>query len=185
MKIPSTCTTSIYKCLIGSSSIIIREDKGTQEKKMATTGKIAREVEFKADVNLVYDIYKNKPNNSAIIAPDKVQGCDLVAGQWGASGSIILWHFIHDGKVETAKEIIEEVDDVAHKIVFKVIEGDVLEVYNPFIITVKTEDMGDKKLVIWTLDYEKVNESIPDPTPYLDLLCSVVGDLDAYFLKQP
>ncbi|KAL7607731.1 hypothetical protein Lser_V15G11087 [Lactuca serriola] len=89
------------------------------------------------------------------------------------------------GKVESAKEIVEEVDDELHKIVFKVIEGGVLEVYNPLIITINVEDMGHKKLVIWTMEFEKVNANIPDPTPYLDLLCAVVGDMDAYFLKRP
>ncbi|CAH1414576.1 unnamed protein product [Lactuca virosa] len=62
-----------------------------------------------------------------------------------------------NGKVETAKEIVEEVDDELHKIVFKVIEGGVLEVYNPLILTVNIEDMGHNKLVIWTMDFEKVN----------------------------
>ncbi|XP_023765980.1 kirola [Lactuca sativa] len=152
---------------------------------MAKIGKLVREVEIKSDINLVYEIYKHKPNNSAVIAPDKVQGCDLVSGQWGAPGSVILWRFIHDGKVESAKEIVEEVDDELHKIVFKVIEGGVLEVYNPLIITINVEDMGHKKLVIWTMEFEKVNANIPDPTPYLDLLCAVVGDMDAYFLKRP
>ncbi|CAH1414568.1 unnamed protein product [Lactuca virosa] len=53
-----------------------------------------------------------------------------------------------DGKVESAKEMVEEVDDELHKIVFKVIEGGVLEVYNPIILTVNIEDMGHKKLAL-------------------------------------
>ncbi|CAI9275473.1 unnamed protein product [Lactuca saligna] len=129
---------------------------------MATIGKLVCEVEIKSDINLVYEIYKHKQNNCPVISPDK--------------------HFIH---VETTKNMVEEVVDELHKIVFKVIEGGVLEVYNPLILTVNIEDMGHNKLVIWTMELKKVNVNILDPTPYLDLLCVVVGDMDAYFLKWP
>ena len=53
--------------------------------------------------------------------------------------------------------MVEEVDDELQKTVFKVIEGGVLEVYNPLILTINMEDMGHKKLVIWTIDFKKVN----------------------------
>nr|KAJ0219130.1 hypothetical protein LSAT_V11C300116970 [Lactuca sativa] len=56
---------------------------------MGTIGKLVREVEIKSGINLVYDIYKHKPNNSGVISPDKVQGCDFVSGQWGDPGSFI------------------------------------------------------------------------------------------------
>ncbi|KAL7609050.1 hypothetical protein Lser_V15G11079 [Lactuca serriola] len=151
---------------------------------MVTTGKITREVEIKCDCHLIYELYKHTPHESAVVDPEKVEACHLVSGQRGSPGSVIQWHYYHDGKLETAKEIIEEVDDELHKIVFRVIEGNILEVYNPFIITLKTEDVGDKKFVIWTLEFEKVNASIPDPTQYLDLLCGIAGNMDAHFLKQ-
>lgn len=65
--------------------------------------------------------------------------------------------FSKAGKVEIVKEMVGEVADELHKIVFKVIEGGVLEVYNPLILTINMEDMGHKKLVIWTIDFKKVN----------------------------
>ncbi|KAL7609051.1 hypothetical protein Lser_V15G11078 [Lactuca serriola] len=150
---------------------------------MATTGKIVREVEVKSHRHQVHGIYKNNHSDLAAIAPDKVEACHLVSGQWDAPGSVIQWNFYHDGKVETAKVIIVEVDDESHKIVYKVIEGPVLEFYNPVILTFSTEDKGDKKLVIWTMEFEKVNASLPDPTHYLDLLCAVVEDVDGHLFK--
>ncbi|CAI9275467.1 unnamed protein product [Lactuca saligna] len=149
---------------------------------MAKIGKLVREVEIKSDINLVYEIYKHKPNNSTVIGP--IQGCDLVSAQWGGSGFVILWRFIHSGKVESAKEMVEEVDDELHKIVFQGDWRSVGEMYSLLILTINIEDMGHKKLVIWTMEFEKVNAHIPDPTPYLDLLCVVVGDMAANFLKR-
>lgn len=93
--------------------------------------------------------------------------------------------FSVDGKLETAKEIIEEVDDELHKIVFKVIEGDILEVYNSLSFILTTKEVGDKKFVILSIEFEKANASIPDPTSYLDLVCGLVANVGAHFLKYP
>ncbi|GKA56672.1 Bet v I domain-containing protein [Tanacetum coccineum] len=151
---------------------------------MALTERLVKKTSITCRGNLLHDIYKHKPYNVAAIAPDKVQGCDLISGEWGAPGSVISWRFFHDGKVHTAKEIIEEVDDENHKIVFKVIEGEILQAYKTFIITFHIEEMGDKQLIIWTIDFEKVNEGIPDPTIYLDLLGACIEDMDAHMLTQ-
>ncbi|KAI3728678.1 hypothetical protein L6452_17319 [Arctium lappa] len=90
---------------------------------MAITGKVVREMDIKCDVNFLHQFFNHKPHEMVVITPDIVRRCDLVSGQWGTSGSVISWHFIHDGKMTSAKEMIEVDDD---KIVFKVIEGDVL-----------------------------------------------------------
>ncbi|KAI3728679.1 hypothetical protein L6452_17320 [Arctium lappa] len=148
---------------------------------MAISGKLVREVDVKGGGKFIHQIFEHKPNEIAIMSPDKIQRCDLVSGQWGASGSIISLHFIHDGKVNTAKEMMEADDE---KIVFKVIEGDVLQVYNALTLTIHFEEMGDKRLGVWSMDFQKVNASIPDPTTYLDLLCAITKDMDAYILKQ-
>lgn len=89
-----------------------------------------------------------------------------------------------DGKIQTAKEIIEEVDDETHKIVFKVIESELLQVYNALTIAVHIEDRDNKQVVVWSINFEKVNANIPDPTIYLDMLCACTKDMDAYILKQ-
>ncbi|CAH1414569.1 unnamed protein product [Lactuca virosa] len=107
----------------------------------------------------------------------------MVSGEWSVPGAVIQWHYYHDGKKETAKEIIEEIDDELHKIVFKMIEGDILEVYNSISFTFMTKDVGDKKFVIWTIEFEKANASILDPTSYLDVVCGIVGNMDSHFLR--
>ncbi|CAH1414571.1 unnamed protein product [Lactuca virosa] len=154
-----------------------------RKKKMPIIGKISREVEIKCHRHLVFELYKHRPHDSSLVHPEKVEACHLISGQWGVPGAVIQWHYYHDGKKETAKEIIEEVDDELHKIVFKVIEGDILEVYNSFNFILTTKDVGDKKFVIWTIEFEKANASIPDPTSYLDLVCGIAGKMDSHFLK--
>ncbi|MGV7428891.1 hypothetical protein PJI19_29515 [Mycobacterium kansasii] len=36
----------------------------------------------------------------------------------------------------------------------------------------------------WTFDYEKVNESVKDPTSYLDLVLSITRDIEAHHLQS-
>ena len=55
------------------------------------------------------------------------------------------------------KEIIEEVDDENHKIVFKVIEADLLEHYKAFTVTFHIEEIGEKQFIVWTIDFAKVD----------------------------
>nr|XP_043625237.1 kirola-like [Erigeron canadensis] len=150
---------------------------------MTIAGTLVQEVDIKCHGNLLHDTFKHKLHECVIMSPDKVKHCDLVTGQWGAPGSVISSDYMYDGKVITAKEVIEAVDDENHKIVFKVIEGEVLKDYNAFTSTHHVEDRGGKRLVTWTVDFEKLNPSVPDPSPYMEWLSSFTKDMDAYILK--
>ncbi|KAL7607732.1 MLP-like protein 31 [Lactuca sativa] len=152
---------------------------------MAITGTITREVEIKCHRHQVFELFKHRPHDTSVIDPETIEACHLISGQWGVPGAVVLWHYYHVGKKETAKEIIEEVDDELHKIVFKVIEGDILEVYNSLSFILTTKEVGDKKFVILSIEFEKANASIPDPTSYLDLVCGLVANVGAHFLKYP
>lgn len=52
-------------------------------------------VEIKSSGDVLYDIVRYRPNDLATILPDKVQGCYMLDGQWGAVGSIICWNFTY------------------------------------------------------------------------------------------
>ncbi|XP_024994436.1 kirola-like [Cynara cardunculus var. scolymus] len=148
---------------------------------MVITGKVVREVDINCGGNFLHQFFSHKPHEMAIIAPDTVHRVDLVSGRWGAPGSVISCHFIHDEKINSVKDFIK-VDD--EKIVFKVIEGDVLQVYNALSFSIHMEEAEDKQSGVWSVNFEKANASIPDPTPYLDLLCGFTKDMNAYILKQ-
>ncbi|KAJ9549252.1 hypothetical protein OSB04_021795 [Centaurea solstitialis] len=176
---PKAPSVQVYPCIKGKNLLGLI----SQIEEMAITGKLVREFDIKGGGNFLHHIFKQKANEIATISPNKVQSCDLVSGQWGAPGSVISWRYIHDGKVNTAKEIIEAADDETQTIVYKVIEGDVMQVYDALTLTVHFEETGNKHLGVWSVDFQKANASIPDPTPYLDLLCDLTKDMDAYNLK--
>nr|GEX85237.1 MLP-like protein 43 [Tanacetum cinerariifolium] len=146
---------------------------------MALTGKLVGHVEINSHADVLHDLLRHKPNDIASIS-EPVHGCDLVSGQQGAVGSVICWDYTHEGKKQSGKEIIEEIDETNHKIVFKYIEGHLLEMYKTLTVTFHVEPKDDKQLATWTLDYEKLDASIPDPTSVMDLLCGIIKDMYAH-----
>ena len=92
-------------------------------------------------------------------------------------------HVFSDGQKKVAKEIIESIDKEKKSVTFKVIEGDLLKLYKSFIITVQVENHGQNNLVIWTLQYEKLNHSVPDPTTIADLATKLTKDIETHHLK--
>nr|XP_043620691.1 kirola-like [Erigeron canadensis] len=149
---------------------------------MAVTGKLVGHVEISAGPDVLHNLLRYKPHDISSIS-DCVHGCDLVSGQQGVVGSIICWNYTHDGKKQFGKEIIEEIDETNHKIVFKLIEGNVLEIYKAFKITFHVEPKDGKQLATWTFEFEKPHPSVPDPTSVMDLLCGIVKDMDVHACK--
>ncbi|KAI3696272.1 hypothetical protein L1987_79284 [Smallanthus sonchifolius] len=152
---------------------------------MALTGKLIGSVEIRSGAKVLHDILRYAPNDISFIAPDKqVHTCNLLSGNTGVVGSTIVWHFTHDGKKQTATEIIEEVDERNHKIVFKVIEGELVEeVYKAFKITFHCEQKDGKQWGVWTMEFEKPNSSVPDPTLLVDYFCDILKDMDNHASK--
>ena len=72
-----------------------------------------------------------------------------------------------------AKQIIQDINEEKKSIVFKMIEGDLMELYKTFTIIYHVDVLGDKEsLITWTLDYEKLKEDTPHPGTLLRPLCS-------------
>nr|XP_043627108.1 MLP-like protein 43 [Erigeron canadensis] len=151
---------------------------------MAVSGKMMMYVNIKSRGDELHEIIRFRPNDLALMLPDKVHSCVLLDGEWGAVGSIISWNFTYDEKVEVFKQQIEEVDEANHKIVFKILEARLLEkIYKSFKITFHVEEQAegrDRKLGAVTFEFEKENSKFPYPTAFMDFLCDVFSLLDDY-----
>ncbi|KAJ9563789.1 hypothetical protein OSB04_008949 [Centaurea solstitialis] len=134
--------------------------------------------------DVFYDILTNKPEEIAFVSPDKVQGCDI-EGQRGVVGSMLCWNYTLDGKRQTTKEIIEELDEKNHKIVKKVIEGDLLgDLYKSFKRIFHVQPKGDAHLAVLTVEFEKLNASVPYPTTFMDFWLNVTKEMDVHKTSQ-
>ncbi|PON94454.1 Major latex protein domain containing protein [Trema orientale] len=148
-------------------------------------GKLETDVEIKASANKFHDIFKHRPHHISNVSTDKIQGCDIHEGEWGTVGSVIYWNYFHDGKPRVAKEIVEAIDDEKNLITFRVIEGDLMEHFKTFKLTIqanpKTE--GEGCVVHWTLEFEKHHGEIIDPHTLLQFVADVSKDLESHLAE--
>ncbi|KAK8529195.1 hypothetical protein V6N13_102127 [Hibiscus sabdariffa] len=149
------------------------------------TDKLEADVEIKASPEQFHDMFANKPHHVHHACNDKIQGCDLHEGEWGKVGTIIIWSYMHDGKLKKAKQVIEAVDPNKNLIIFRVIEGDLMEEYKSFLVSIQVspKSEGSGSVVHWTLEYEKLHQGIDHPHTMLQFVKDVSNGIDAHLTK--
>lgn len=66
-------------------------------------------------------------------------------------------------------------------VTYRVIKGDVLNSYKTFLIHLHVTPGADNiSLVKWSIEYEKVNQDVADPTSFLDALVKVSKQANDY-----
>ncbi|XP_017220979.1 kirola-like [Daucus carota subsp. sativus] len=151
---------------------------------MGLIGKLICQTSIKSDGDVFHEIFGSKPHHVHTMASD-IQGCDLHEGEFGKVGSVITWKYTIDGKAKVTKDRVEAIDEEDKSVTFKVIEGDLLRLsFKIFVITVHVDTSGEDNFVTWSLDYEKVDESVKDPTDYLDLVLRITKDIEAHHLSK-
>ncbi|KAL8463654.1 hypothetical protein ACS0TY_034343 [Phlomoides rotata] len=151
---------------------------------MGVSGKLVSTIDIKSDGDVFHEIFRERPHHISDMSPDYIKNVDLHDGEWGTVGSIIFWNYTHDGKECVAKEIIEGIDEEKKSVTFKVIEGDLLEVYDSFKLTVHVDTNGNDNMVTWTLEYVKKNEDAPDPQSLMDFCLAVTKDIETHHLNN-
>ncbi|XP_062109604.1 MLP-like protein 43 [Humulus lupulus] len=148
--------------------------------------KLETDVEIKASAKKFHDMFRHKPHHIHHASSDKVQGCDLLEGEWGQVGSVVCWKFFYEGKAKVSKEIVEAIDEEKNLITFKPIEGDLLEHYKSMNFTIQATPKTDGKgsVIHWTIEYEKRHDEVPDPHPMIEYLEDLSKDLDVHLLQD-
>ncbi|KAK8529194.1 hypothetical protein V6N13_102126 [Hibiscus sabdariffa] len=127
----------------------------------------------------------NKPHHLNRTCDDKIQGCDLHEGEWGEVGTIINWSYVLDGNAKQAKEVIEAVDPNKKLIIFRVIEGDLMEEYKSFLLSIQVSSKSEVSgsVVHLTLEYKKLHQGIDHPQTMLQFMKDVSNGIDAHLTK--
>ncbi|KAL7090811.1 hypothetical protein ACP275_12G065700 [Erythranthe tilingii] len=147
---------------------------------MGLNGKLVSQIDIKSEGDVFHEIFSEKQHHVSSMSPSQIQNCDLHDGQWGTVGSVIYLNYTHDGKERVAKEIIEAIDEEKKSVTYKVIEGDLMELYKTFKLTVHVDTTGEDNVVTWTFEYEKLNEDIPDPHTLMDFCLKMTKDIDSH-----
>ncbi|KAF7827663.1 MLP-like protein 43 [Senna tora] len=154
---------------------------------MGLSGKLETEIEVKAPSGKFFHHLTKELHNVQHIT-DSIHGAEFHEGdEWHTIGSVKTWTYIVDGKKVTNKERIEAYDEEKKILTFDIFEGEVSERYKSFKVTLKVnekEDGSDNGAIAkWIVEYEKVNEGIPDPKGHLEYVTNVTKDVDAHLSK--
>ncbi|KAK4400050.1 Kirola [Sesamum angolense] len=152
---------------------------------MALNGKLVSSTSIKLDGDLFFELCRYKLSDMANICPQIVHNVDLVAGQWGAVGSVFCSNYTLDGEKKFVKAKIEAIDETKRSITYKVVEGSVLEVYTSFKVTCNIDCNGQHKVVTWSFEYEKKSACVPHPHTLPDLFSALTKLLELRCLLVP
>ncbi|XP_049392197.1 MLP-like protein 34 [Solanum stenotomum] len=125
---------------------------------MGLKGKLIASVEVKCGGHLMHDLLHTNSHHVPNIRPH-VNSFQIHEGESVKVGSVVSWSYNEAGQKKFTKHVIEAIDSYEKSIRWKVIEGDVLEMYSSFTIVTSHESQW----TIWTLEYEKKTEDIPEP----------------------
>ncbi|WCJ33566.1 MLP-like protein 28 [Euphorbia peplus] len=151
---------------------------------MSLVEKVHADVEIKSSAEKFHQVFSYRPHHVNTMTPDNIHGCDLHDGAFGKPGSIVFFTYTHDGEKKTAKELVEEIDDVNLSTTLKVIEGDIMKDYKLFKAIIKATPKGKGSIVGLTFEYEKKKPETPDPHTLLAFLVNCTYDIDAHLLSE-
>ncbi|KAL3751227.1 MLP-like protein 31 [Eucalyptus grandis] len=151
---------------------------------MSLEGKLEVEIDIQSSADKFYNLFKSQIYHLPTISSDIIQKVELHDGDWNSSDAIKHWNYTLDGKSLTVKEKVE-VDDANKSITFNIMEGDILKEFKSFKATgqAAAKADGNGSTVKWTLDYEKLNESVAEPKSYTDAVVKITKDVDAHLLN--
>ncbi|KAL2518769.1 MLP-like protein [Abeliophyllum distichum] len=150
---------------------------------MGLKGKLTAQIEMRAGGDVFHELFRFTPHQIPKMSPTTIQGCDLHQGEWGTVGSVIIWNYTHDGKPKVAKEVIEAIDEEKRSVTFKIVEGNLMELYKAIKASFHVETTSDVDLVTWTLEYEKLKDDVEDPLTLLGVCIKLTKDIESHHLK--
>ncbi|KAL0315667.1 UNVERIFIED_CONTAM: Kirola [Sesamum calycinum] len=144
--------------------------------------KLIAQVAFKAGGDVFHQLFTKKPQHLATVTPVKIQACDLHQGNYGTNGSVIQWKYTIDGKEQTAKQLLHDIDYATKQISFKMLEGDLLELYKNMDITIHIETKDGVDFVTWTIIYELINADNPHPLSLVNFFIEFTKEIEAHII---
>ncbi|PHU19011.1 hypothetical protein BC332_10162 [Capsicum chinense] len=145
---------------------------------------LCAQIEVKANKDVFHDVFTHKPHHISTMCPLHIQSCELIDGVFGTVGSKLFWTYNLEGKKKISKQIIEAIDEGKKVITFKEFEGDLVDKYDNWKVTLHIEQKGEIDLVCWTMEYERPNENAPELTNLLDFIIGMTKAIDDHHVKM-
>ncbi|KAG8637497.1 MLP-like protein 328 [Manihot esculenta] len=150
---------------------------------MALKGNLETVVELKSSPEKYLSFWKGQAHQVPNHSPTNIQGVHVHEGDWETSGSIKVWKYTIEGRSEVFKEKVI-IDDEKKTLTFIGLEGDLLKIYKVFNIIWQFTTKGQGSLSKVIIEYEKLNENVPPPNNYLDLVVTITKEIDEGISKE-
>ncbi|KAI3954411.1 hypothetical protein MKX01_017625 [Papaver californicum] len=151
------------------------------------------EVEFKAKccAEKLYSVMTRDASKIPKYAPAMILNVQVLPGDGEVRvGSIFVWDYVQGDKPSAVmtKEKITAVDHKNMSLTYTAFEGDLKNGYASFASTLTITPIqrnGNYNcLVKWSVQYEKANEDVSDPTYFMKLLEDFTKEVDTNLLKE-
>ncbi|XP_049388244.1 kirola-like [Solanum stenotomum] len=147
---------------------------------MGVKGKLIASVEVKRSGHSFYDIFHTNTHHVPKISPRNIDHFEIHEGETMKAGSIVSWKYNEAGQKIYMKHLVEDVDPHKKSITWKLIEGDLLELYNYFNVIKSC----DYQWTTWTIEYEKKTEDTPESLIHLGFILDLTKDVEAHLLEK-
>ncbi|XP_075491278.1 MLP-like protein 31 [Primulina tabacum] len=141
--------------------------------------KLIAQVAFKAGGDVFHHLMSNKPHHLSNVTPAKIQTCELHQGDYGTNGSVIRWKYTFAGE-KTAKQLLQDIDEVRKTISYKMLEGDLLKYYKNTLITMHVETRDRVDFVTWTVEYELLKPENQHPISLIGFFIDLTKEVEAH-----
>ncbi|KAI3910427.1 hypothetical protein MKX01_034821 [Papaver californicum] len=148
---------------------------------MAPLHKLGFETEITCSADKYFGMFSHSVTQLPKFVPNFYKSVEVIEGDETSVGSISLWKCDIEGKEVLAKKRLTMFNKEKRSITYEVIEGELTNNYKA--ISVKLDVVpnqgaaGNASLVTWSLEFEKVNEDIPNPTVYIHALKLITKEL--------
>lgn len=88
--------------------------------------------------------------------------------------------YVIDGKPQTAKQVLQDIDKEKKQISWKMLEGDLCELYKDMVITAHVETKNGVDFVTWTVEYELIAPENPHPMSFLNFVIGLAKDIESH-----
>ncbi|KAK7260899.1 hypothetical protein RIF29_27198 [Crotalaria pallida] len=151
---------------------------------MALSGKLSTEIPIQAPAAKWFDLFAKQLHHVQNLV-ERVHHTKLHHGDdWHHPESVKHWTYVIDGKVVTCKERIESYDEQNKTITYILFNGDISQRYKVFKFIFRVIEKEDGSASVnWTVEYEKIDDSVEPPYGYVEYLTKSSKDIDDNLLK--
>ncbi|KNA21763.1 hypothetical protein SOVF_040590 [Spinacia oleracea] len=155
---------------------------------MAQLQRVGGQIELKCEAEKMFEVWAHKIYLVQNMCPSKVQKTVLNHGEWHKVGAVLTGNYVINniGECASIKTRVDEIDEEKKSVRHSYHEGYIMEnYYKTFKSKMQAIPNNNNNgcIVMWSFEYEKMNQDAPEPTAYVDFMLAMAKDIDSYLCK--